>query len=288
MDYENYDELYHHGIKGQKWGVRRFQKKDGSLTPAGERHRKSLGETIHDYKVKRKRKKALEKARATKQANKEAEEKRITEAEKRIELVKKGKISAKNMTDQELQYAMARKRTEEQYKAMTDETSEMKRFMSNMWNDAVQPAVVNAGRTVLTDLLTNKLADITGLNKPAQKSLHQVLKEQSDIARFKKEIADYTAQERKIREGKPDSDGSYDDLKREAEISKFKKDIVVNNDIINKHSITDGKKAINKVKDTMTKTKIEDVKPAVVESGEGWVKTASGIWLKDTTFRDLN
>ena len=31
------EELYHHGIKGQKWGVRRFQNKDGSLTPAGEK-----------------------------------------------------------------------------------------------------------------------------------------------------------------------------------------------------------------------------------------------------------
>ena len=30
-------EIYHHGIKGQKWGVRRFQNKDGSLTPAGRR-----------------------------------------------------------------------------------------------------------------------------------------------------------------------------------------------------------------------------------------------------------
>lgn len=29
------DELMHYGIKGQKWGVRRFQNKDGSLTPAG-------------------------------------------------------------------------------------------------------------------------------------------------------------------------------------------------------------------------------------------------------------
>ena len=30
-------ELYHHGIKGQKWGVRRFQKKDGTLTAAGKK-----------------------------------------------------------------------------------------------------------------------------------------------------------------------------------------------------------------------------------------------------------
>ena len=30
-------ELYHHGIKGMKWGVRRFQNKDGSLTNAGKK-----------------------------------------------------------------------------------------------------------------------------------------------------------------------------------------------------------------------------------------------------------
>lgn len=35
-DYYTY-ELYHYGVKGMKWGVRRYQNKDGSLTAAGKK-----------------------------------------------------------------------------------------------------------------------------------------------------------------------------------------------------------------------------------------------------------
>lgn len=43
MEYKT-NELYHHGIKGQKWGVRRFQNSDGSYTDAGKRRRSWEGE----------------------------------------------------------------------------------------------------------------------------------------------------------------------------------------------------------------------------------------------------
>ena len=58
MVYVMSDELYHHGIKGQKWGVRRYQNSDGTLTEAGKkrigrieaRYDRSLDRTRRDKK----------------------------------------------------------------------------------------------------------------------------------------------------------------------------------------------------------------------------------------------
>ena len=43
----DYNSIYHHGIKGQKWGIRRYQNEDGSLTPAGQ---KRYGKLVARYK----------------------------------------------------------------------------------------------------------------------------------------------------------------------------------------------------------------------------------------------
>lgn len=37
--------LYHHGVKGQKWGVRRYQYADGTLTPSGKKRYQNSSDT---------------------------------------------------------------------------------------------------------------------------------------------------------------------------------------------------------------------------------------------------
>lgn len=50
-----YGELYHWGIKGQKWGVRRYQNKDGTLTPAGKKRYNDTPDTAKQKTTHRER-----------------------------------------------------------------------------------------------------------------------------------------------------------------------------------------------------------------------------------------
>lgn len=63
MVYYKNDVLCHHGIQGQKWGVRRFQSKDGRLTPDG---RKRYDKKKEEYRKAYKSFKFREEAEAVK------------------------------------------------------------------------------------------------------------------------------------------------------------------------------------------------------------------------------
>lgn len=91
MTYILTTELYHHGIKGQKWGVRRFQNPDGTLTEAGKR-RYGTAENFESGKTLKKIKKERAKIdKAVKSGDADAVRK-----------------NASKMTPQELQEAISR------------------------------------------------------------------------------------------------------------------------------------------------------------------------------------
>lgn len=78
--------LYHHGVKGMKWGVRHYQNKDGSLTTAGRKHNE-----VSNSKEKSNRKEAVKNRRTLSD----------DDLKKRIERLKLEK-EFKNLTEEDV------------------------------------------------------------------------------------------------------------------------------------------------------------------------------------------
>jgi hypothetical protein len=123
MEYVIYttDELYHHGTKGMRWGVRRWQNKDGSLTPAGQKRRAKL----------------------------EAKLEKVTGKKSSGAGDQPRKKTASEMTDDELDKAIVRARKEDEYRRLRPEPQPKESFAKRFINDAVKPAAVNAGKDFL-------------------------------------------------------------------------------------------------------------------------------------------
>lgn len=68
--------IYHHGIKGMKWGVRRYQNEDGSLTPAGKKRYAEDAEDA-DSEVKESRKQDVKNRRTLSDSELEEKIKRL-------------------------------------------------------------------------------------------------------------------------------------------------------------------------------------------------------------------
>lgn len=189
------EELKHWGIPGMKWGLRRYQNKDGSLTPAG---RKRYNAEVEALKKRERLIRSQEKAaaRQAKLANKKAEldarENALkNDSSKNNSKAPDRKKTINEMSDDELRNETNRMRLEADYHnakkslatANPQEVKAGKKFMDGLMNDVVVPATKNAGKA----WLENYLKDALGVNK--QDRLTR-LKRQYEEADYEKKIAD--------------------------------------------------------------------------------------------------
>lgn len=114
-------ELRHHGIKGQKWGVRRFQNEDGSLTSAGRKRYGEKGSSTEDYQNAIKKTKAAgESVENIRKFNNDVKRIKDPAMEKRI------RKSTEAMTDKELQQRVNRLNMEDNYTRMMMHREQLK------------------------------------------------------------------------------------------------------------------------------------------------------------------
>ena len=152
------NELSHHGILGMKWGVRRYQNKNGSLTSAGKARRK-----LSFTKTKKEPEKKPEKPQKSEAEIKAERKQHVLKSRSAKELYKNADL----FDDQELQKAYQRLQLEQNIKNLVPkEVSKGKQFV----NDTIE-----VGNTVATVAETG-----TRLYNDFAKIYNSALKDEDD------------------------------------------------------------------------------------------------------------
>lgn len=236
-DFVSENELYHHGILGMKWGVRRYQNSDGSLTAAGRRRyigsdgnltkagKKYYSKEADRLKKERKIIKAKLRAEAKlsklEQMRNDNKSLKGDDADKKkaSNSTKSNKKTLRDMTDDEIRKAIDRKRLEEDYKrAYPDppsKTEKFKKFMNRLVDEAIIPTTINAGKNAL-----NKWAEGI-LKTKIDPNSYEALKKEYDKLKIKKDIAD-------LKNGKQDDEEppvkTWDDFTKREQYKKAKRE----------------------------------------------------------------
>lgn len=148
-------ELYHHGVKGMKWGVRRYQNSSGGLTALGRARygAKKVGGAI---------KSAVGKAYAKRKAKKAAEK----EIKRREKLMR---TSNKKLTDAELQEKINRLDMEKRYNDLLKQSG---RSHVTKGQQIVEEIFTNASKNIGTQTVAYVMGK--GVNKMASKLFGEV------------------------------------------------------------------------------------------------------------------
>ena len=164
------NELTHWGIRGMKWGVRRYQNKDGTLTPAGQkRYNKEMSKLKAEEKVLKNRQRTQSKFDKLDQKRKEVEA--LKSGKPLPKKTKKpSQSSVKDLSDDELRSMVNRMLLEQQYsKLKPEQVSTGKKFVDKVMKDVIAPAATDVGKEVVKNALKKGVNSLSESSKNEKK-----------------------------------------------------------------------------------------------------------------------